>query len=79
MLRKSTITRRQRRSREGEEKRQGRNLQRVLATVVRESRKERQKKTSAYTAKREANGFESTLTNRSWEQEISGLGERVPK
>ena len=45
------------------ENQQGRNLQRVLAIVVRESRKERQKRTSAPTSRREATGPDSVLTN----------------
>ena len=56
------------------EKRQGRNLQRVPVTVVRESREKRRKSNSVLTTRREANGPKSALTNRSWEQEIPGKG-----
>jgi hypothetical protein len=83
LLRKYTIT--ADRQGEGAEKekekknRQGRNLQKVLATVVRESREERQKRTSVHTVRRETTGLESGLTNRSWEDEIPALGKSAPK
>ena len=49
------------------EKQQGRNLKRVLPIVVRESRDERQKRTSRHAAKRESTGPNSAPRSRSQE------------
>ena len=62
-----------------ENDREGRKLQRILAIIVRKSRKGRQKRTNVHTIKKEATEPECVLRNRSREQEFPGLGKSAPK
>ena len=81
MLRKSTITGRQsrRRSRKRERKKRDREGIYKESWLVKESKEERQKRTSAHIARRGATGPKSALTNGSWEQEVPNLGNSTPK
>jgi hypothetical protein len=81
LLRKSTITGRQsrRRSRKRERKKRDREGIYKESWLVKESKEERQKRTSAHIARRERNGLESARTNGNQEQEIPGLAKSAPK